>query len=161
MKKRRWKEGDEKKEMKKGDEKRRWKRRWKKGNEKKEMKKRRWKKGDEKKGDEKKEMNFAAKWFRRSADFILWARHRRGGAGLRGNKIYTLRRQERSPILVAMVVQQMVEREYWRKYPRANMMRPLLSPLSKDIRAQRNVTQVRNTNWFQNSVLISWQELQS
>ena len=51
-------------------------------------------------------MNFAAKWFRRSADFILWARHRRGGAGLRGNKIYTLRRQERSPILVAMVVQQ-------------------------------------------------------
>ena len=79
---------------------------------------------------------------RRSADFILWARHRRGGAGLRGNKIYTLRRQERSPILVAMVVQQMVEREYWRKYPRANMMRPLLSPLSKDIRAQRNVTQV-------------------
>ena len=109
----------------------------------------------------KKEMNFAAKWFRRSADFILWARHRRGGAGLRGNKIYTLRRQERSPILVAMVVQQMVEWEYWRKYPRANMMRPLLSPLSKDIRAQRNVTQVRNTNWFQNSVLISWQELRS
>ena len=41
------------------------------------------------------------------------------------------------------------------------MMRPLLSPLSKDIRAQRNVTQVRNTNWFQNSVLISWQELRS
>ena len=36
-----------------------------------------------------------------------------------------------------------------------------IGPYWAVLTAQRNVTQVRNTNWFQNSVLISWQELRS